>query len=156
MPISSLSGFDIAAGIASIVGAGASLLAWHQAASASRAAREAKQAVLQRNLSDELETSCKKLEEIVDYLRNDRYPEATLMAGELTGILSELPGRRENLLSPEARDKFHNAREQLKDLAQCGRDAPIGPKQKQRMIEAAHSTSMSLRVELGKIKRKLD
>jgi hypothetical protein len=63
----SLSKFDFTAGAASIIGAVASLFAWYQAASASKAAKEAKQAVLQRTLSEELESACKKLEEIVNY-----------------------------------------------------------------------------------------
>lgn len=148
--------FDSIAGVASIASAVASFFAWYQAGKASKAAEAAKTAVFQRNLSDELESWCKKLEEIVGYLKNDQYPEATLTAVELTSVLSELPGRRDNLLSSQAKDKINNAREQLKDLARTARNSPIAPSQKRRMIEVIHDTSMNLREELGKLKKQVD
>lgn len=147
---------EIFAAIASILGAILSGIAAFQARRASTAARQAKNAVFLSNLTHEMDDTCKKLEAVVIYLKNGHVAEAGLTAMELTAVLSELPYRHENLLSPEAKDKMHTAREQVRDLAKVARDAVIGPEKRRRMIEIVHTASVNLREELAKVKSKLE
>jgi|SRR5579862_82941 len=148
--------FDIVAGVASIAGLVFSGLAWRQAKKASTAAQQARDAVFLRNLAEEFEDVCEKLESVVEWLKTGSLPEAILTASELTAALSELRNRRDDLLTVDARNHMLNAREQLKDLVLVPRGAAIPNNQKIRMISMMHKTSMDLREELGRMKKQLE
>lgn len=70
--------FEIIAGLASVAGAGFSLAAFLQARSAKVAAEEARDRTLIRSLADEFEVACSKIDQLLDFLRSDRLPEAGL------------------------------------------------------------------------------
>jgi hypothetical protein len=86
--------FDIVAGVASIVGLCFSILAFVEAWSASRAARQARDAILSRTVAEEVELACVKGDQLLDLLEHDRFLEASLRARDLTSALSEIPHRR--------------------------------------------------------------
>jgi hypothetical protein len=112
-----MDGFNLVAGIASILGLFASALAAFQARRASQAAAEARQAVITRPLSDELRLACVHAEQLVHYISGSRHQEAALRADELTFHLSELPFYRGDYLPDEQCNAILTARQQVESIS---------------------------------------
>jgi hypothetical protein len=89
-----MSPFDLITGLASVAGFIFSLLAFIQARKASLAAKEAREAVLIRNLAEEFQTASGKMDELLDLIAHSRYPEAIRVTRELRSALSEMTQRR--------------------------------------------------------------
>ena len=112
-----MTSFNILAGLASIVGLIFSFLAWRKAKRASEAAEEARKAVTVRTLADELQLASERADQLMDFIANNRYAEASLRAQELASSLSEIPFRRSPYLSEERKDDLLTARESARILS---------------------------------------
>ncbi len=119
-----MASFQLVAGLASIAGLFFSLAAFLQAWGAKLAAEQARDRTLLRTLTDEFEVACSKIDQLLDFLRSDRLPEAGLRADELASALSEIPYRRSVFLergnegrpsecqNPDGYHRFRNHQEQ--------------------------------------------
>jgi hypothetical protein len=147
--------FNIAAGLASILGLFASLLAFLQARKASAAAVAARDAVMIRTLVDELEVICVRAEQLVDFLVHGRFDESALRIAELVSGLSEMPRRRSPYLDEEGRNSLLTSREQLHgigDAVQGHQSSPLDSPGKNRVIGVARRVVASLREVSGEVK----
>lgn len=156
----SIRGWASIAGLA--VGAGALIQAWRAARAASQAsvaAQQARDSILIRNLADECEAACRKMDDLGDLLAHDRLAEALRVAHELTSVLSEMPNRMSPFLVLEQRNTLLSLREQVRIL-----EDRVGPlvhqklpaDQKKRLTGVCRRGSVDLRENLGTIKGKID
>lgn len=161
--------FNIIAGIASIAGLVFSLKAWIEARRAgqkaedagdraSQAAREARDAVTIRTVSEELQVACERLDQLLDFIQHDRIPEAALRAQELATTLSEVPYRRGAHLDETRQSELLNARTQLQEIhvTLANSRKTLTTDQKKRGIEICLYVGESLRKNLGIIKGEID
>ena len=151
--------FAFIAGIASIFGLVFSWLAWQRAGRATEAAKEARDAITVRTLSDEFQQACEKSDQLLDFLAHDRLPEASLRAHELASSLSEIRFRRSPYLSEERKDDLLTAREEARMVSQAlasGWQTPFPDEQKQKLIRQCEKISTVLRENLGTIKGEID
>jgi len=154
-----MTSFDIIAGIASILGLIASLGAWLQAGSASKAANKAKESVEIRTLADEFELACGRMDQLLDFIAQDRLAGAALRATELAAILSELPYRRSPYLSGDWKDELLKKQTQMQLLAErilMNPDQPLPSEEKQRLLRICQECRATLGKNLGIIKGKID
>jgi hypothetical protein len=151
--------FDVIAGLASILGFVASVAAVIQAGRASRAATQARDAILIRTLVDEFQTACNRMDELLDLVLHDRLAEAHRVARELTSMLSEIPYRRSPYLSVERKNELLNVRTQVQVIEH---EIPPHPaqsltaKKKQSLIQVCRQGSQTLRENLGTIKGQVE
>lgn len=149
--------FDIVAGLASVVGLVFSVLAFVEARSASKAARQARDAILSRTVTEEVELACIKGDQLLDLLEHDRFLEASLRARDLTSALSEIPYRRSSLLGETWSNELLTQREQFQIIEQATSGAKsVGPRDRARIVRACTDSLVTLRGILGRIKHKLD
>ena len=150
--------FNIIAGVASLFGLWFSIWAWVRAKSASKAAKEARDAVTLRTVADELQFACERLDQLLDFVQHDRIPEATLRAQELATALSEVPYRRGAHLDETRQSELLNARTQLQEfhLTFSSSRKTLTIDQKKRFIEICLDVGKSLRKNLGIIKGEID
>src|SRR5689334_14265561 len=151
--------FGYIANLASIGGFLFSLGALIQAWRASIAAEEALEVVLIRTLADEVEYACVKMDQLLDLLQHDRFPEAGMKAHELTSALSEIPHRRSPYLSDERKNILLDVRTQLQVMEQVissHRREELRPNKRERLIKLCRDCSVILRENLGTIKGGLD
>ncbi len=154
-----MSAFEAITGLASILGFVFSLLAFVQARRASNAARQARDGILIRTLADEFELACVKLDRLLDLLLHDHVVEAAMVAHELTSALSEIPSRKSRYLDGARKDELLNLRAQMQIVEQeifAVRGQPLVQKKKQNLIQVCQKTSVTLRENLGTIKKDLD
>lgn len=159
-------GFNIAAGLASIAGLVFSVKAWKEARRAaqkadraSQAAREARDAVTIRSLVDEFQIACTNADQLLDFLTQDRLPEAQLRARELTSVLSEIPHRRSSYLTEKRKIELRKIRRNaqiINEMLTSGQRTPLTIEQKQRLIRQGQKISSTLWENLGTIKGEID
>jgi hypothetical protein len=158
--------FDLISGWASIaglaVGAGALIQAWRASRAANRAsvaAEEARDSILIRNLAEECESACRKIDDLGDLLAHDRLAEALRVAHELTSALSEMPNRMSAFLILDQRNTLLSLREQvriLEDRMGPLAGAKLTAEQKKRFTRVCRKGSVDLRENLGTIKARID
>jgi hypothetical protein len=147
--------FNTIAAICSIVGAFLSGLAAYQAQRASKAASAARDAALVHSLADELQLACTRGEQLVDFLHQCRYKEASLRIDELTWSLSELPYRRSPYLQTADYDKLLTSRVQLQTIGDAIRATTDGLESRQIMT-VAREVTISLREILGVVRSNIE
>jgi len=150
--------FTLIAGAASMFGFVFSLLAWVRAGRASKAAKEARDAVTLLTVADELQIACQRLDQLLDFVKQDRIPEAALRAQELVTVLSEVPYRRGAHLDETRQSELLNARTQLQEIhvALASSRKTLTTDEKRTFIEICLSVDESLRKNLGIIKGEID
>jgi hypothetical protein len=151
--------FDVIAGLASVLGLIFSVCAFMQARIASRAAKEARDAIIVRTLADEFQLACRNTDELLDLVKHDRFPEAARVAHELTSTLSEIPHRRSSYLTVERKNELLNIRTQMQIVEQeisALRPQAPSAKQKQGILRVCRESSATLRENLGTIKGQLE
>lgn len=142
-------------GICSIVGMLLSGLAAYQAGRASKAASAARDAAIVHSLADELQLACTRGEQLVDFLQQGRYSEASLRIDELTWSLSELPFRRSPYLQTPHQDRLLTSRLQLQTIVEAIRTSSDKFDRKQIMT-VAREVTMSLREILGVVRSHIE
>jgi len=148
----------IAAAIGSILGLFFSVFAGIQAWRASKAASAARDAVLIRSLSDELQLACTRGEQLVDFLKHYRYSEAYLRVDELTWSLSELPYRRSRHLLMTHKNTLLTSRQQLMTINEAI-DKNSKTKEKiddEQILKVARKVTMRMREILGEIRSHIE
>ncbi len=151
--------FNLAAGIASLLGLVFSALAFRQAKNASAAAQEARNAVRIRSLASELETLCVRAEQLVDFLLHERLPEASLRVGELGSLLSEIPSRARAHLVTDQVNTLLTIREQVSiigDVIQRGPAELQNLQPDNKVIITSRLVATMLREVLGAVKSKVE
>ena len=146
--------FNTLANFASIAGLSVSIYAAIKARSASKAASEARDAVLVHSLSDDLELTCHRADQLLDFLRHDRYGEANLRVDELASSLSEIPNRRSRYLSTQNQNILLNSRSQLETISDAihkGSSSKQGFDRAQ-VLFVARRVTMNLHEVLGAVK----
>jgi hypothetical protein len=147
------------ANVASILGLVTSLVAFWQAKRAATAAAEARDAIGIRTLVDEIESTCVRLEQLLDFLRHNRLPESALRVTELAGALSEIPSRRAGFLDESQINDVLTTREQLSSIADVihknSHGALVDP-ERGRVLRTAGRALMSMRGLLGAMKSQIE
>jgi len=154
-----MTSFGIIAGVASILGLVASVLAFVQAKRASAAAKEARDGIILRTLADEFELACTRIDQLLDFIAHGRLAEAALRAGELASTLSEIPYRRRAYLNQARRNDLIVAKQQIEILERelsTGRDQLLSPEQKTRFMTRCYEIRETLRKNLGTIKGEME
>jgi hypothetical protein len=119
---------------------------------ASKAARQARDAVIARNTESELEAECQRAEQLVQFLQAKRCGEARLCSAELLSGLTQLAERREVRLGKD-RDALLTAREQVRIICSAiDEGAPHDPDAGHRRIlgAAREKVVMLLRAVRGR------
>jgi hypothetical protein len=148
----------ITASICSVLGLFFSIFAGIQAWRASKAASAARDAVLIRSLSDELQLACTRGEQLVDFLKHSRYSEAYLRVDELTWSLSELPHRRGRHLTLNHKNTLLTARQQLMTVNEAidKYSSAKGEIDEEQILAVARKVTMRLREILGEIRSHIE
>lgn len=150
--------FNIIAGISGIIGLLFSLFAAILAWKASKAASAARDAVLMRSLSDDLQLACTRGEQLVDFLQHSRFNEACLRVDELTWSLSELPHRRSPHLSIDHKNAMLTSRQQLVSISEAiGKNAEGDESiDKKQILTVARKVTIRLREMLGDVRSHIE
>jgi hypothetical protein len=150
--------FNIIAGISSIIGLFFSLFAAIQAWRATKAAQAARDAVLMRSLSDDLQLACARGEQLVDFLQHSRFNEACLRVDELTWSLSELPHRRSPHLSIKHKNTLLTCRQQLVSISEVieMKTKDKESLDKEQILTVARNVAIHLREVLGDIRSHIE
>lgn len=151
--------FNLAVGIASVLGLLFSFLAFWQAKNASAAAREARDAVRTRTLAGELEVICVRAEQLLDFLLHRRLLEASLRVGELGSLLSEIPRRAQAHLVTDQVNSLLTVREQVSSIGDVIQRGPAELRSLQpddSVITTSRRVVTTLREVLGAVKSKVE
>lgn len=154
-----MTSFEITAGIASIVGCLLSLGALIQAGRARAAAKQARDGIVLRTLADEFELAGERMDQLLDFIAQDRLAEAALRATELASALSELPYRRSPHLSVDSINELLNKQTQVQHIAErilMSRGQLLPPDEKERLVRICQDCRATLGKNLGIIKGKID
>lgn len=150
--------FSVLAGVASMIGAVLSYLAWRQAKTASTAAQEARQALLGTTTADELNLACARAEQLLDFMQHRRFGEAILRAEELVSSLSELTARRQSVLPGDCRDVLLTVRAQLQSIPEALNENAddLDSYKHRQLLVAARGAGVRLREVLGNVRMTID
>ena len=139
--------------IASVAGLVFSILAFVFSKRASNAAQEARNAVLLRSLSEEMNGARGLAGEIVTYVSMGRGDFALLRANDLVNQTGYLLARWDNKLSEESKNKILSAGEQLRRIQEVltkGAVSNLRTKAKAELSQACQQVNATLSEEYGR------
>jgi hypothetical protein len=155
--------------IATVLGLVYSIRAFRQAERAEKAAKNAETAakaardqILFKNTTEELEAICLKAEEVHDFLAQDRFSEARLRTKEIVIAISEFRERRTTNLNDNDRKTLLDTIGQMQIIAATLTKViegalSLNAPQKARALKAIEDRAITvLRAFLGKMKDTLD
>ena len=139
--------------LASVAGLVFSILAFIFSKRATKAAREARNAVLRRSLGEEMNAANRIASEIVTYVAMERRDVALIRAGELMSQTSYYVARWDNRLSEGSKNNLLSAREQLRSIHEVltkGAIADLAPKAKIQLAQACQRVNAIYSEEYGR------
>ena len=110
--------FNFLGSLASLMGLVFSILAFVFSKRASKAAREARDAVMRQSLSESMDRAARMAGEIGMYLRTERSEMALLRISDLMNQVGYLNGRWEDRLPKKSKDNLFRAQGQLRSMHQ--------------------------------------
>jgi hypothetical protein len=123
--------FNFLGSLASLVGLVFSILAFVFSKRASKAAREARDAVMRQSLSESMDRAARMAGEIGMYLRTERSEMALLRISDLMNQAGYLNGRWEDRLPKKSNDNLFRAQGQLRSMHQLlSAERDLGPEDK--------------------------
>jgi hypothetical protein len=142
--------------LASIAGLFFSILAFIFSKRASKAARQARDAVLRRSLSEEMNGANRTAGEIVTYVGLERGDMALIRAGELMTQTSYLVARWDNKLTEGSKNNLLSMREQLRSIHEVLTKGPMSaltPKAKMQLAQTCQRVNATYSEEYGRAVR---
>jgi hypothetical protein len=142
--------FNFLGNLASLCGLVFSILAFLFAKSASRAAREARDAVRRQSLSADMNNAARMAGEVVMYLRTERNEMALLRVGDLMNHNGYLNGRWKDRLPKESKDNLFRAQGQLWSVHEVlSASSDLSPEDKARLATFCQAVSEIFSGEQG-------
>jgi hypothetical protein len=138
--------------LASVAGLAFSILAFLFSKRASKAAQEARDSVLQRSLSQDMNEANRTAADIVRFVGIERGEMALLRTGELLNETSYFIARWDTKLSEKSRTNLLRAREQLLSIHEVLTRKPItemATNQKSRLTQSCQTVNHILSEEYG-------
>ena len=132
--------FTIITGIASILGLGFSIAAWHEAQRAASAAQEARKAVRKSNAADVLKDLNRDAAELLAFIQSSQYQAAGVRARDLFSQIRSAKGRWERFLAQEGPGNLDEAQARVKKISNflVSPDVNVSEDAKKKLMEYGH------------------
>lgn len=150
--------FEIAAGLASVVGLLFSFLAWRKASGAEIAAREARESVRRSNAGEDLQALSEKAGELLGCAQNDQFEAALLRSRDLVVGIPQARHRWQVFFTDESLKQIERAAKEIgrvSNALSAGR-AAMTPEVKEKLLKSCHEVAKILAEELGKTRRRAE
>jgi hypothetical protein len=142
---------DVLGGIASIAGLAVSFFAWRRASEAKSAAREARDAILKNNASEDLQSVTAIAKELLAAVEGGHLDVASKCGRDLVAHVNQTKQRW--ILTAESKERLDEAAVRIArlSLALAKRAGVIDAEERAKLLKFAHDVVVTLAQETGKM-----